>query len=173
MWGKLVRWRGTRQLAGAACASTSVCSLWMLGWCCVLRAWVCLLLERQRCRDGRGLTHVCAGTARERALSGGSQGASWSAHGMVRESHTLIDGSAAESAGAAEKCHSRERRHSPGSAGPPSLLTICCWNTTRTFFFHLNCLLLGKTHYLERLCTCDSDWGWLIKKKSLYILMQE
>lgn len=174
MWGKLVRRGGTRQLVGAACASMSVCSLWMLGWCCVLRAWVCLLLERQRCWDGRGLTYVCAGTARERAPGGGSRGCvlerswygAWVTHPDRRQS-----------SGVSRSCWEMSQpleTPQPKLCRPASLLTICCWNTTGAFFFsHRNCLLLGETHYLKRLCTCDSDWGWLIRKKSLYILMQE
>lgn len=63
---------------------------------------------------------MCAqgGRASERAASKGSRGACGSALDMVRESHTLIDGSAAESGGAAEKCHRRWRRHSPDCAEP-------------------------------------------------------
>lgn len=90
-WGKLVRCRGSRQSVGAVCLSTSICSLWMSGCCCVLRAWVCLLLEPQCCWDGRGL-NVCVRRDGEGACverrGWGSRGAHWRAHDMVRESHT-------------------------------------------------------------------------------------
>lgn len=90
-WGKLVRCRGTRQSVGAVCVSTSVCSLWMSGCCCVLRAWVCLLPEPQCCWDGRGF-NVCVRRDGEGACverrGWGSWGAHWRAHDMVRESHT-------------------------------------------------------------------------------------
>lgn len=90
-------------------------------------------------RPGWEGTNVCVRREGERACvraaSKGSRGAYGSALDMVRESHTLIDGSAAESGGAAEKCHRRWRRHSPDRAGLQSLGTICCWNTTSFFSF--------------------------------------
>lgn len=137
MWGKLVRRGGTRQLVGAACASMSVCSLWMLGWCCVLRAWVCLLLERQRCWDGRGLTYVCAGTARERAPGGGSRGCvlerSWYGAWVTHPDRQ-------QSSGVSRSCWEMSQpleTPQPKLCRPASPLTICCWNTTGAFFFFL------------------------------------
>lgn len=92
-----------------------------------------------------GGDNVCVrregGRARERRARG-SRGAYGSALDTVRESHALIDGSAAQSGGAAEKCHSRWRRHSPDRAGPRSLGTIRCWNTTGFFSFPFFFLIL-------------------------------
>lgn len=79
---------------------------------------------------------------------------------MVRESHALIDGSAAESGGAAEKCHSRRRRHSPDCrpAEPPNeLLLEYRQDFFLVSFFHLNCLLLMEIHNMKRLCSRDSN----------------
>lgn len=54
----------------------------------------------------------------------------------VSHTHTLIDGSAAESQQELLRNVTAvgESSTAPGWAGPPRLPTVCCWNTAGTLF---------------------------------------
>lgn len=143
------------------------------------KVWVCRLSEwEHQCGGGeggreggagRGVMHVCCVDSRACAEWG------FTGCGPERSRYGVwvtrpIDSSAAESGGAAEKCHSHYRRHSPDSssnrsAGRRSLATTAIWNTSSTLIF-LHLLRYIRIYTVRLLFTCHSSWGWLIRKKS-------
>lgn len=88
---------------------------------------------------GRGVMHVCCVDSRACADWG------FTGCGPERSRYGVwvtrpIDSSAVESGGAAEKCHSHYRQHSPDSssnrsAGRQILATTVIWNTSNTLIF--------------------------------------
>lgn len=164
---------------GLSCASAAVWSFWMSRWSCRKSGCAgCLsgsisVVEgsgggRREGGAGRGVMHVCCVDSRvcaEWGFTGCGPERSW--YG-VWVTHP-IDSSAAESGGAAEKCHSHYRRHSPNSssnrsAGRQSLATTAIWNTNSTLIF-LHLLRYIRIYTVRLLFTCHSGWGWLIRKK--------
>lgn len=135
-------------------------------WCCVLRVWVCLPLEQQHGRDGRGLTYVCAGRASERAcvrrvrVHGVRTGALliWcvshtpSLTAVQRSQEELlrnVTGVGDATAQTVQAC----RASAQSAAGIPPVFSLSFF----FFFPHLNCSLLVETHNRKRLCTCNSN----------------
>lgn len=167
---------------GLRCASAAVWSFWMSRWSCrksgcagCLSGSISVAGGREE-GAGRGVMHVCCVDSRACAEWG------FTGCGPERSRYGVwvtrpIDSSAAESGGAAEKCHSHYRRHSPDSssnrsAGRRSFTTTAIWNTSSTLIF-LHLLRYIRIYTVRLLFTCHSGWGWLIRKKAPYILMWE